>query len=88
MLEMCYLCEYTLSCTLLQTNTARCSSLVTVSYVSEWPTREPIAKLRLAHASVADYLTQPNPAGPAKFHISPVSARQVSITISVPSLIH
>ncbi|KAH9215941.1 hypothetical protein DL95DRAFT_445710 [Leptodontidium sp. 2 PMI_412] len=53
-----------------------CSSLVTVSYVSEWPTREPIAKLRLAHASVADYLTQPNPAGPAKFHISPVSARQ------------
>ncbi|KAH7324057.1 hypothetical protein BKA65DRAFT_598554 [Rhexocercosporidium sp. MPI-PUGE-AT-0058] len=53
-----------------------CSSLVTVSYVSNWPASDPMSKLRLAHASVADYLTQPNPTGPAHFHFTPVSARQ------------
>ncbi|PVH76555.1 hypothetical protein DL98DRAFT_517882 [Cadophora sp. DSE1049] len=53
-----------------------CSSLVTVSYVPRWPSKTPISVLKLAHASVADYLTQPNPTGPAKFHFSRTSARQ------------
>ncbi|KAL2062624.1 hypothetical protein VTL71DRAFT_5696 [Oculimacula yallundae] len=53
-----------------------CSTLVTISYVTKWPKKEPVSKLKLAHASVADYLTQPNSTGPAAFHFSPASARQ------------
>lgn len=53
-----------------------CSSLVTVSYVPRWPSKIPTSILRLAHASVADYLTQPNPTGIARFHFSRTSARQ------------
>jgi len=57
-------------------DTNSCSSLVTVSYVPRWPSKIPTSILRLAHASVADYLTQPNPTGIARFHFSRTSARQ------------
>ncbi|KAK0123929.1 hypothetical protein ONS95_008919 [Cadophora gregata] len=53
-----------------------CSSLVTVQQVTRWPSRTPISVLRLAHASVADYLTQQGPAGQANFHFSRTAARQ------------
>jgi hypothetical protein len=44
-----------------------CSSLVTTSRAKT---------LRLAHASVADYLTRPNPSGPSQFHFTRNSALQ------------
>jgi hypothetical protein len=44
-----------------------CSSLVTTSRAKA---------LRLAHASVADYLTRPNPSGPSQFHFTRNSALQ------------
>jgi hypothetical protein len=56
-----------------------CSSLVTASRVIQWKyaTRmKEVSALRLAHASVADYLTRPNPSGPLQFHYSRLSARQ------------
>lgn len=59
--------------------TFRCSSLVTISAGDKWTTisdKDPTPVLRLAHASVADYLTQPNHTGPAHFHFSRMSARQ------------
>ncbi|EKD13362.1 uncharacterized protein L3040_002778 [Drepanopeziza brunnea f. sp. 'multigermtubi'] len=72
---------------------AICSSLVTISAPSEWSldsrtnplplgktakSKEPTPILRLAHASVADYLTQspPPPTSPPTFHFSPTTARQ------------
>jgi hypothetical protein len=64
-----------------------CSSLVTTvqsdiespsmdSYVYGKPDGRNFVALRLAHASVADYLTQSRPSGPSKFHFSKQSARQ------------
>ena len=52
-----------------------CSSLVTTSRVEQW---DAIGgkTLRLAHASVADYLTRPNPSGPSQFHFTRNSASQ------------
>jgi hypothetical protein len=62
-----------------------CSSLVTTaperrslgSFLYDFPNRAAILALRLAHASVADYLTQSKPSGPSKFHFSQHSARQL-----------
>jgi ankyrin repeat domain-containing protein 50 len=52
-----------------------CSSLVTTSRAEQWGAFGAQA-LRLAHASVADYLTRPNPSGPSQFHFTRNSARQ------------
>jgi ankyrin repeat domain-containing protein 50 len=52
-----------------------CSSLVTTSRAEQWGAFGGKA-LRLAHASVADYLTRPNPSGPSHFHFTRNSARQ------------
>jgi hypothetical protein len=55
-----------------------CSSLVTTIQTSRWssyPERENVTFLKLAHASVADYLTQPK-AGPSQFHFSTTPSRQ------------
>jgi hypothetical protein len=52
-----------------------CSSLVTTSRAEQWNAFGGKA-LRLAHASVADYLTRPNPSGPSQFHFTRNSARQ------------
>ena len=52
-----------------------CSSLVTTSRVEPWSAF--VGKtLRLAHASVADYLTRPNPSGPSQFLFTRNSASQ------------
>ena len=46
-----------------------CSSLVTTSRGEQWDAFGG-RTLRLAHASVADYLTRPNPSGPSQFHFT------------------
>ena len=55
-----------------------CSSLVTTVKTSRWttyPEKESVTYLKLAHASVADYLTQPK-MGPSQFHFSTTPSRQ------------
>jgi hypothetical protein len=55
-----------------------CSSLVTTVKTSRrtaYPEKENVTYLKLAHASVADYLTQPK-AGPSQFHFSTTPSRQ------------
>jgi len=52
-----------------------CSSLVTTSRQEQWDALGS-KTLRLAHASVADYLTRPNPSGPSQFHFTRNSASQ------------
>jgi ankyrin repeat domain-containing protein 50 len=55
-----------------------CSSLVTTVKMSRWNTyreKEDVTYLKLAHASVADYLTQPK-VGPSQFHFSTTPSRQ------------
>ena len=52
-----------------------CSSLVTTSRAEQRNAFSGKA-LRLAHASVADYLTRPNPSGPSEFHFTRSSALQ------------
>ena len=52
-----------------------CSSLVTTSRAEEWNAFGG-KTLRLAHASVADYLTRPNLSGPSQFHFTRNSAHQ------------
>jgi hypothetical protein len=55
-----------------------CSSLVTTVKATRWstyPLREDVTYLKLAHASVADYLTQPK-VGPSQFHFSTTPSRQ------------
>jgi hypothetical protein len=56
-----------------------CSSLVTTIKTTRWssyPDREHVTFLKLAHASVADYLTQPKLHGPSQFHFSTTPSRQ------------
>jgi len=56
-----------------------CSSLVTTVKTSRYvnyPQKESVTFLKLAHASVADYLTQPK-AGPSQFHFSTTPSRQL-----------
>jgi hypothetical protein len=56
-----------------------CSSLVTTVKAFRWsfyPDRKEVTFLKLAHASVADYLTQPKPYGPSQFHFSTTPSRQ------------
>jgi hypothetical protein len=56
-----------------------CSSLVTTVKTTRWtnyPEKENVTFLKLAHASVADYLTQPK-AGPSQFHFSTTPSRQL-----------
>jgi hypothetical protein len=52
-----------------------CSSLVTTSRAGQWDAFGG-KTLRLAHASVADYLTRQNPSGPSQFHFTKNSASQ------------
>lgn len=55
-----------------------CSSLVTTvktSRFTSYPAKENVTYLKLAHASVADYLTQPK-IGPSQFHFSTTPSRQ------------
>lgn len=44
--------------------------------------------LRLAHASVADYLTQPRPSGPSKFRFSQHSAKQFFVRTCIAYLLN
>lgn len=54
-----------------------CSSLVTTSRAEHWGEfGGKTLGLKLAHASVADYLTRPNPSGPSQFHFTRNSASQ------------
>ncbi|KIM99130.1 hypothetical protein OIDMADRAFT_201765 [Oidiodendron maius Zn] len=52
-----------------------CSSLVTTSFAEQWD-EGIISPLRLAHASVADYLMSPGSSGLSQFHFTRNAARQ------------